>query len=51
VALGEDQMIGSQKFVTGPWRYERIDDVGHWIPVEAAARLNALLLDHLKTPR
>jgi pimeloyl-ACP methyl ester carboxylesterase len=49
VALGEDQMLGSQKYVTGPWRYERIDDVGHWIPVEASDRLNSLLLDHLKS--
>lgn len=44
-ALGEDQMLNSQKFVTGEWRYERIDDVGHWIPLEAPDRLNDLLLE------
>ena len=49
IALGEEQMTGSQKFVSGSWRYERIDHIGHWIPVEAPDRLNALLLEHLKT--
>ncbi|HET7483010.1 MAG TPA: alpha/beta fold hydrolase [Actinomycetota bacterium] len=47
VALGEDQMTGSQKHVTGPWRYERIEDVGHWVPTDAAERLNELLIDFL----
>jgi pimeloyl-ACP methyl ester carboxylesterase len=47
-ALSEDQMLGSQKYVTGPWRYERIEDVGHWIPLEAADRVNELLLDFYK---
>ena len=46
-ALTEEQMTGSQKFVEGPWRYERIDDIGHWIPLEAPERLNELLLDFL----
>jgi len=46
-ALGEDQMVDSQKYVTGPWRYERIDEAGHWIPLEAPDRLNELLLDFL----
>ena len=47
IALGEDQMLGSQKYVSGPWRYERIDNVGHWIPTESPDRLNELLLDFL----
>ena len=46
-ALTERQMVESQKQVAGRWRYERIDDVGHWIPVEAPETLNALLLDWL----
>jgi pimeloyl-ACP methyl ester carboxylesterase len=49
IALGEEQMVASQKFVTGPWRYERIDGVSHWIPLEAADRLNELLIDFYKT--
>jgi pimeloyl-ACP methyl ester carboxylesterase len=45
IALTEEQMTGSQKFVQGPWHYERIDNVGHWIPLEAPDRLNKLLLE------
>jgi pimeloyl-ACP methyl ester carboxylesterase len=47
VALTEAQMTGSQPFVAGPWRYERIEEVGHWVPLEAAGTLNRLLLDFL----
>jgi len=46
-ALTEAQMLGSADHVSGPWRYERIDGVGHWIPLEAPDRLNPLLLDFL----
>ena len=49
-ALTEDQMTLSEKFVTGPWRYERIDDVGHDVPVDAAGELNRLLLEFLADP-
>jgi len=47
VALIEAGMVNSQRFVTGPWRYECIDDAGHWIPLEAPEQLNKLLLDFL----
>jgi pimeloyl-ACP methyl ester carboxylesterase len=47
MALGEAQMTGSDRFVAGPWRYERIEDVSHWIPVYASERLNSLLIDFL----
>ena len=47
VALTEQQMISSAENVTGPWRYERIDDASHWMPVDAPERLNELLLDFL----
>jgi len=47
VALTEAQMTGSMDFVDGPWRYERIDDVGHWMQLEAPDRVNELLLDAL----
>lgn len=47
IALTERQMIASEKFTSGPWRYERIDDCGHWIPLQAPDRLNELLLDFL----
>jgi pimeloyl-ACP methyl ester carboxylesterase len=47
VALTEEQMTGSQKYVDGPWRYERIDDAGHWMQLDAPDRLSELLLDFL----
>ena len=46
-ALGEEQMTESARFVDGPWRYERIEDVSHWIPVHAPDRVSELLLDFL----
>jgi pimeloyl-ACP methyl ester carboxylesterase len=46
-ALTEQQMAGSAHYVTGPWRYERIEGAGHWIPLEVPDRLNELLLDFL----
>jgi pimeloyl-ACP methyl ester carboxylesterase len=45
--LTERAMLASAARVTGPWRYERIEDAGHWVPVRAAERLNELLLDFL----
>jgi pimeloyl-ACP methyl ester carboxylesterase len=47
MALTERQMVDSAKYVSGSWRYERIDGVGHWMPLDAPARVNALLVDHL----
>jgi pimeloyl-ACP methyl ester carboxylesterase len=46
-ALTELQMTASADHVTGPWRYERIEDAGHDVPVAAPDQLNALLLDFL----
>jgi pimeloyl-ACP methyl ester carboxylesterase len=45
--LTEDAMVRSASKVTGPWRYERLEGVGHFIPLEAPDRLNELLLDFL----
>lgn len=47
--LTEDAMLRSAAFVKGPWRYERIEGIGHWVPVEAPAELNRLLLEFLRT--
>jgi pimeloyl-ACP methyl ester carboxylesterase len=45
--LGEAPMRESGAHVDAPWRYERIDGVGHWIPLEAPDELNRLLLEFL----
>jgi hypothetical protein len=33
--------------MTGPFRYEVLEGVDHWIPELAADQLNGLLLEHL----
>ena len=47
MALTEEQMTVSARLVDATWRYERIEDVGHWIPVHAAEPLSGLLVDFL----
>ena len=49
-ALAEGGMVNSHRFVDGPWRYERIEGAGHWMQIEAADQLTALLLDFLPQP-
>jgi len=47
--LIEEGMTRSKTLVTAPFRYERVVGAGHWIPVDAPEKVNALLLDFLKT--
>lgn len=37
------------QWVKGPYRFETLRDVSHWIPEEAPEALNRLLLEHLAT--
>jgi pimeloyl-ACP methyl ester carboxylesterase len=46
-ALTEGQMTGSAEHVSGPWRYERIEGVAHWMQLEAPGAVNDLLIDFL----
>jgi pimeloyl-ACP methyl ester carboxylesterase len=47
MALSEVQMTESHKYVSGPWRYERIEVASHWIPIYASDELNELLEEFL----
>ena len=47
LALTEEQMVGSERYVAGSWRYERIDGAGHWMQLERPDDVSALLLDFL----
>ena len=49
-ALGEQQMLDSREQCRAGFRYERIDGAGHWMQLTAADRVNALLLDFVKSP-
>jgi pimeloyl-ACP methyl ester carboxylesterase len=46
-ALGRSAADLTGRHVTGPYQYEVFEDTGHWIPEQAADRLNAVLLEHL----
>jgi pimeloyl-ACP methyl ester carboxylesterase len=46
-ALGREAAEATAAFVEGPYRFEVLDGVSHWVPDQAPDRLNDLLLDHL----
>jgi pimeloyl-ACP methyl ester carboxylesterase len=45
--LVEDGMVRSAEHVTGPWRYERIEDASHWLQLDQPEQVNALLTEFL----
>lgn len=48
MALTEAQMVESERYVAGGWRYERLEGAGHWAQLEQPAAINELLLDFLR---
>jgi pimeloyl-ACP methyl ester carboxylesterase len=48
-ALGREGAEATAEYVDGPYRFEVLEGVSHWIPEEAADELCRLLLDHLAT--
>ncbi|MGW5474726.1 alpha/beta fold hydrolase [Streptomyces chartreusis] len=47
-AFGPAAARGTERWVNGPYRFEAIPDVTHWVPEEAPETLNRLLLEHLR---
>lgn len=47
VALGRDAAERTAAFVSGPYRFEVLDGVSHWISEESPDEVNRLLLEHL----
>lgn len=45
--LTERAMVASARFVDGPWRYERVEDAGHWLQLSRPEQVNELLLEFL----
>jgi pimeloyl-ACP methyl ester carboxylesterase len=43
--LAEDQMRDSARRVQAPWRYERIEGAGHWLPLEQPETVARLALE------
>lgn len=50
-ALGRTAAESTAEFVEGPYRFEVLPGVSHWIPEEVPDQLNALLLEHLSSHR
>jgi pimeloyl-ACP methyl ester carboxylesterase len=47
-ALGREGAEATGKYVTGPYRFEVLEGVTHWIQEEAPERLNPILLEHVQ---
>ena len=47
-ALGPDAARWTEEFVAGPYRFEVLEGVSHWIAEEAPERTSELLLEHLR---
>jgi pimeloyl-ACP methyl ester carboxylesterase len=47
VALGRAAAEGTAAWVTGPYRFEVLEGVTHWIPEQAADRLGPLVREHV----
>lgn len=51
IALGREAAEATAAHVTGPYRFEVLEGVSHWVPEDGADELNRLLLDHLASVR
>lgn len=47
VAIGSTAALATADWIDGPYHFEVLEDVSHWIPEEAAETLSQLLLQHL----
>jgi pimeloyl-ACP methyl ester carboxylesterase len=47
-AIGRRAAEECGRFVSGPYRFEVLEDVSHWIPETAPGTLSQLLLEHLR---
>ncbi len=46
--LSEDQMMDSEKYMEADWEYIRLENAGHWIPIEQAQQLFSLADEFFK---
>ncbi|WP_432126993.1 alpha/beta fold hydrolase [Streptomyces sp. bgisy082] len=46
--LTERSMSRTGEHVAGSWRYERVEDAGHWLQLDRPEKVNELLLSFLK---
>jgi len=48
LALGETAAIETAGYVTGPYRFEKLEGRSHWLLEEVPDRLSSLLLEHIR---
>jgi pimeloyl-ACP methyl ester carboxylesterase len=46
-AVGSVAALAAEKYVTGPYRFEMLEEISHWVPEEGAALFTPLLMRHL----
>ncbi|RJO76861.1 alpha/beta hydrolase [Nocardia panacis] len=46
-AVGSTAALAARDYVTGPYRFEMLEDVSHWIPEQAPEALTGHLMRHL----
>lgn len=49
VAFGSTAALETGNWVSGPYRFEMLEDMSHWVPEEAPELLTAHLLHHLES--
>lgn len=47
VAFGSTAALDTGNWVTGPYRFEMLEDVSHWVAEEAPEALTSLIVEHL----
>jgi pimeloyl-ACP methyl ester carboxylesterase len=45
IAVAEDQMVNSERYVDNSFRYERFENCSHWIPLDEPQRVVSTVLD------
>jgi pimeloyl-ACP methyl ester carboxylesterase len=51
LALGETAAMNTARYVTGPYRFEKLEGRSHWLLAEVPDQVSALMLDHLRAHR
>jgi pimeloyl-ACP methyl ester carboxylesterase len=49
MALGREAAEATGRYIEGPYRFEILEGISHWIPEDAPDELNKLLLEHLQS--
>jgi pimeloyl-ACP methyl ester carboxylesterase len=47
IAVGSTAALGTEKYVTGPYRFAMLEDLSHWMCEEAGSLVSDVLLAHL----